>query len=106
MPGIISSYNFRTVLFPVVLILLSFTGQAQFYNMPNDYNFSLLTERSLAAKDSAIHSGVKPYIHFFNEKYEHVPDTHRIFKYIVDDPALDAFFFKHVIRIEPKKENF
>ncbi|MEO6305229.1 MAG: hypothetical protein ABIP51_18865 [Bacteroidia bacterium] len=74
--------------------------------MPNDYNFSLLTDRALAVKDSAIHSGIKPYIHFFNPKYVHVPDTHRIFKYIVDDQALDAFFFKHVIRIEPKQENF
>ncbi|MBA2610609.1 MAG: hypothetical protein H0U95_01470 [Bacteroidetes bacterium] len=74
--------------------------------MPNDYHFSLLTERALAAKDSAIHTNVKPYIHFFNNKYIHVADTHRIFKYITDDPALDAFFFKHVVRVEPSKENF
>ncbi len=100
------SYRSYHVLMLAVLILASFNGRSQFYNMPNDYHFSLLTERSLAAKDSTIHSGIKPYIHFFNTKYVHLADTHRIFKYITDDPALDAMFFKHVIRVEPPKENF
>ncbi len=100
------SHKHCYVLLLIVLLLVSFTSRSQFYNLPNDYNFSLLTEKVLAAKDSAIHTGVKPYIHFFDQKYVHVPDTHRIFKYIIDDPALDAFFFKHVIRVEPKNENF
>ena len=106
MPRATSSYKFKNVLILAVLFLSSLKGGAQFYNLPNDYNFSLLTERALAAKDSSIHSGIKPYIHFYNTKYIHVPDTHRIFKYIVDDLALDAAFFKHVVRVEPPNENF
>lgn len=89
------------------LFLIVFTGgKAQFYNLPNDYSFSLLTERGLAAPDSAIHTGLKPYIHFFSKKYIHVADSHRIFKYINDDPAIDLVFYKHFFRVEPKKENF
>jgi hypothetical protein len=106
MPRAISSYKFHNVLLPFILLLCSFVGKSQFYNLPNDYNFSLLTERVLAEKDSSIHSGIKPYIHFFNPKYIHVADTHRIFKYIIDDPALDAMFFKHVVRVEPPGEKF
>ena len=90
----------------LVFILSTYSLKAQFYNLPNDYNFSLLTERTLAEKDSAIHSGIKPYIHFFNPKYAHVADTHRIFKYIKDDPALNVAFFKHVISVEPHNEKF
>lgn len=91
------------------LFSLAFAPQksvAQFYNLPNDYSFSLLTERRLAEKDSAVHSGLKPYIHFFSPKYIHVADSHRIFKFIVDDPALDIAFYKHVINIQPKNQNF
>lgn len=101
-----SSYKYNLILLLFVLHLVSFKIKAQFYNLPNDYNFSFLTERVLAEKDSSIHSGIKPYIHFFNNKYVYVADTHRIFKYIVDDPALDAAFFKHVVRVEPPGENF
>lgn len=100
------SYNSRSVLALIVLLLVSFTSRSQFYNLPNEYHFSLLTERALAAKDSSIHSGIKPYIHFFDQKYVHVADSHRLFKFIVDDPALDAMFFKHVVRVQPPKENF
>lgn len=86
--------------------LASFSSSAQFYNLPNDYFFSLLTERELAQKNAQIHSDVKPYIHFFDKKYIHYADSHRIFKYITEDPALDITFFKHVLSIEPKTENF
>lgn len=88
------------------LLFVSFSLRAQFYNLPNDYFFALLTERRLAQPDSSVHSGIKPYIHFFSEKYVHVEDSHRIFKYIHDDPGLDAVFFKHLIRVEPKNANF
>ncbi|MGZ4097494.1 MAG: hypothetical protein ACXVNM_01360, partial [Bacteroidia bacterium] len=47
-----------------------------------------------------------PYIHFFSGKYVHVADTHRIFKYIVDDPGLDIAFYKHLIQIQPHGQNF
>jgi hypothetical protein len=89
-----------------VLVLASLSLKAQFYNLPNDYSFSLLTERQLAEPDEQIHSGVKPYIHFFGNKYVHYADSHRIFKYITEDPALDVTFYKHVLSLEPKGENF
>ncbi|MCE3228102.1 MAG: hypothetical protein K0S32_2653 [Bacteroidetes bacterium] len=88
------------------LLFLGSPIKGQFYNLPNEYSFSLLTERKLAAKDSATHTGLKPYIHFFSDKYVHVADTHRIFKFIVDDPALDIAFIKHVITIKPRNQNF
>lgn len=99
-------HNVLRFLLPAVLFLASFKISAQFYNLPNDYAYSLLTERKLADKDSAIHSGVKPYIHFFSNKYIHVADSHRVFKFIVDDAALDLAFYKHVITIKPKNQNF
>ena len=89
-----------------ILLLSSVFVKAQFYNLPNDYFSSLLTERRLAAKDSSIHSAVKPYIHFFSNKYINEGDTHRIFKYVVDDPALDIAFIKHVITVKPHGQNF
>ncbi|MBL7931222.1 MAG: hypothetical protein JNL60_04955 [Bacteroidia bacterium] len=81
-------------------------SKAQFYNLPNDYSFSLLTERGLNVPDSSIHSGIKPYIPFFSKKYLHVADSHKVFKFIVDDPAIDEVFYKHFLRVEPKKEKF
>lgn len=36
----------------------------------------------------------------------HEADSHVVFKYISEDPALDLVFYKHLIGIEPKKENF
>jgi hypothetical protein len=96
----------RVKILTASFLLFSFFGKSQFYNLPNEYSFSLLTERQLAKKDSAIHTGIKPYIHFFSTKYVHVEDTHRIFKYITDDPALDLAFYKHFIRVEPKSEKF
>lgn len=89
-----------------MVILCSASLKAQFYNLPNDYSFSLLAERKLAQRDSSIHSGLKPYIHFFSDKYTHVADTHKIFKYITDDPALDVAFFKHVISVKPRDQKF
>lgn len=90
-----------------IIFNLSFLiSVAQFYNLPNEYSFNLLTQKQLAKKDSNIHSSIQPYIPFFSQKYEHVADTHRIFKYITDDPALDVMFIKHVVRIEPPNENF
>ena len=86
--------------------LISFSGKAQFYNLPNDYSFSILTEKKLAARDSSIHSSLKPYIHFFSEKYNYAGDTIRQFKYITEDPFIDAVFHKHLINIAPKKQNF
>lgn len=80
--------------------------RAQFYAQPTDYNFSLLTQRQLATADSAIHTGIQPYIPFWNVKYEHLADTHRIFKYITRDYALDKVFFQHLIEIKSKDPLF
>lgn len=33
-------------------------------------------------------------------------DSHKVFKFIVDDPAIDLVFYKHFLRVEPKKEKF
>ncbi|MES2681363.1 MAG: hypothetical protein V4635_15820 [Bacteroidota bacterium] len=97
----------KNIFFCTAICILVFqTSLAQFYNLPGDYSFSLLTEKKLAIKDSAVHAGIKPYIHFFSDKYVHVPDSHRLFKYISDDAAIDLVFYKHLIAVEPKKENF
>lgn len=80
--------------------------KAQFYNLPNDYSFSILSEKLLAKKDSSIHSSIKPYVTFFSEKYKYQGDTQRLFKYLVDDPFIDAVFHKHLINVAPKKQNF
>ena len=88
------------------ILLASFHANAQFYNLPGDYFFSILTEKRLASPDSAIHTGLKPYVHFFSDKYVFVSDSHRVFKYIHDDPAIEEVFYKHLLRIEPPRENF
>ncbi len=100
------SYKTFPVLLSVVLFFVALPVHAQFYNLPNDYSFSLFTEKQLARKDSSVHTGLKPYVHFFSNKYVNVGDTHRIFKFITDDPALDLFFYKHFLKVEPKKEKF
>jgi hypothetical protein len=94
------------VLCIIVFFLASLRIHAQFYNLPNEFSFSLLTEKKLSGKDSSVHAGIKPYIPFFSDKYYHVADTHKIFKYITDDPALDVVFFKHLITIKPREEKF
>ena len=77
------------------LILTTFSLKAQFYNLPNEYFFNTFSQRQLARLDSEqIHSSIQPYIPFFNKKYEFVGDTHRLFKYISDDPFLDKVFKK------------
>ncbi len=97
--------SFR-IFFVSVLFIYSSSYKAQFYNLPNEYSFSLLTEKVLAGRDSSIHSGIKPYIPFFSKKYAHVADSHRVFKFIVDDPAIELIFYNHFLRVEPKNEKF
>lgn len=98
----IKHYSYFFLFQVLVIPLLT----AQFYNLPNDYSFSLLGEKQLARRDSAVHSGIKPYIHFFSKKYANVVDSHRIYKYVVEDPGVETAFFKHLISVEPKAENF
>lgn len=86
-----------------ILFLLSGELCAQFYNLPNDYFFGITAQKKLARIDTEqIHSSIQPYIPFFNKKYEFVGDTHRVFKYITEDPLLDKIFFDHLIHIKSK----
>ncbi len=100
----VQKQNFKPNIIVVIALLLfaSHFLNAQFYNLPNDYHFSLLTERNLAVKDSAVHSSVKPYIHFYSKKYIHQADSHIVFKYITEDPALDLIFYNHLINVKPQ----
>ena len=98
----IQFFRFRNLI-TCILILISFSLKSQFYNLPNDYFFNTFTQRQLAKVDSEqTHSSIQPYIPFFNKKYEFVGDSHRIFKYITDDPLLEKVFFDHLIHIKSK----
>jgi hypothetical protein len=98
-----NAFSVKPLLF---LILFHFSGKAQFYNFPNDYSFSLLTERTLAAPDSSIHTSLKPYVHFFSGKYTHVADTHHVFKYISEDMFLDKIFVDHLLHIKSRNKKY
>lgn len=88
------------------LCLMSFSAKAQFYNLPNDYFFNLLTQKQLSKLDTVpSHPAIQPYIPFFNTKYNNIADTHRVFKYITEDPLLDKVFFDDLIYIKSKKDH-
>jgi hypothetical protein len=90
-----------------VLILITCSLKAQFYNLPNEYFFNTLSQRQLARLDTEqLHSSIQPYIPFFNKKYEFVKDTHRIFKYITDDVFLEKVFYDHLLHIKPKNGKY
>lgn len=90
-------------LITVVLILITCSLKAQFYNLPNDYFYNTLTQKQLAKIDSdQVHAGIQPYIPFFNKKYEFVADTHRVFKFINDDVLINKIFNDHLIHIKSK----
>ncbi len=98
--------NIRYLLFILFIFSCYLNLKAQFYNLPNNYFFDKLTQKKLAKKDSSIHESMQPYILFYNQNYSFIEDSFKLFKYIVDDPALDAMFNKHVIKIEPEKFDF
>ena len=99
-PGLIFKFSFS------ILFFTFYASKAQFYNLPNDYSFSLLTERGLAVKDSSVHSSVKPYIPFYSGKYKHIADTHAVFKFITEDPFLDRVFRTHLILVNSQEKKF
>ncbi|MGZ3883856.1 MAG: hypothetical protein ACXVP0_02790 [Bacteroidia bacterium] len=99
-------FPYRKAAFVIFHFSFFISVKAQFYNLPNDYSYGLLTERVLAERDSAIHSSVKPYIPFYSKKYAFVADSFRVFKYIKDDPLVDKIFFDHLIHIKPKNQLF
>ena len=101
--------KYRSFIFRLSFLILNFSfliSYAQFYNLPSDYSFSLLTEKVVAAKDSSIHSSIKPYIPFYSEKYKNVADTHPVFKYIDEDPFLDRVFRTHLIEVKSREKKF
>ncbi len=84
-----------------VLILITCSLKAQFYNLPNDYFFNTITQKYLAKIDSEqVHLGMQPYIPFFHKKYEFIADSHRVFKYINKDVLVDKVFYDHLIHIK------
>jgi hypothetical protein len=101
-----SAYSKIAPLLFLVLQFISSGVNAQFYNLPNDYSYALLTERELAKPDSSIHSALKPYIHFFSPKYEHVADTHKVFKFISEDVILDKVLVDHLLHIKSKDKKY
>ncbi len=93
-------------IFPAFFFLLLQSAYGQFYNLPSEFNFSQLTQKQLAAADSSLHTSVQPYIPFFSDKYRHVSDSHRVFKYVKDDPGVNVIFYDHLIHAGSKKKNF
>ncbi len=102
----VNAFPYTRFLIFVYGIFMCLKLQAQFYHQPINYQFSLLTKRMLAQPDSRLHSSMEPYIPFFSEKYDFVSDTHRLFKYIIDDRALDKVFVKHLIEVKSKEPLF
>ncbi len=91
----------------LTLFFSSFYLKAQFYNLPTDYFFNTLTQRHLAKIDSEqTHISIQPYIPFFSKKYEYVIDSHRVFKFISEDPIIDKLFFENLIQIKSKIKKF
>ena len=102
-----SIYKWKLAFSLLVLCLASGSVNAQFYNLPNEYFYDLTTQRQLAVVDTEqVHPGIQPYIPFFSKKYEFVGDTHRVFKFITDDPLLDKIFFDHLIHIKSKQGKY
>lgn len=97
----------KAVMFIIVLLTQVQMGMSQFYNLPNNYFFNLLTEKNLSKMDSVqTHSSIQPYIPFYNKRYEFVADTYKIFKFITDDPLLDKVFYDHLIHIKSKTNKY
>jgi hypothetical protein len=93
-------------LFTVVHLIFWQNSKAQFFNLPNDYFFSLSTEKELAKKDTCIHSGIQPYIQFFSKIYKPLvsKDSSNNDK---NERLLARILFKEdLISIKPKGENF
>lgn len=106
-PNIKMISNRYIYLLSFIFYLLSGSVKSQFYNLPNDYFFSTLSQKQLARLDSEqLHSSIQPYIPFFNKKYEFVADTHHILKYIADDPFVQKAFFKHLIHLKSKTNTY
>ena len=101
------SFVVKNLILSFVLILLTSSLKAQFYNLPNDYFFNTTTQKHLAKIDSnQVHVGMQPYIPFFHKKYEFVADSHRVFKYINKDVLVDKVFYDHLIHIKNKDNKY
>jgi hypothetical protein len=95
----------RNIYLSIVFCFCLQSFHAQFFNLPADYAFSLLTQRELANRDSATHASIQPYIQFFSNKYQFVRDSHIVFT-SRNNRAMNMLFRKHFLTVEPKKEKF
>lgn len=57
-------------------------------------------------KDSSLHTGMKPYVHFFSTKYAPAEDSQQVFKFLKNGKVKDLVFYKHLIRVASKPEKF
>ena len=97
----------KAVMFLFVLLTQVQIGMSQFYNLPNDYFFNVLTDKNLSKVDSVqTHISIQPFIPFFNKRYEFISDTFKIFKFITEDPLLDKVFYDHLIHIKSKERKY
>ena len=90
--------------FFLLSVWTSETILAQSYQMPEEFTFSFLTSKQLAVRQTTLHPGIQPYIPFFSKDYLHKGDSTKVFKYITDDPVLDAVFKSYPVSVEDKKE--
>jgi len=84
--------------------MIAFKLSAQSYQTPEEFSFSILTAQQLSIPQTTLHSGIQPYIPFFSPQYLHRGDSTKVFKYIKDDPAIDAIFNKHFFSIKDKED--
>jgi hypothetical protein len=83
---------------------LSASVYAQYYNLPNDVLFNSRVEKQLSKRDSIIHSGMQPYVPFFDAAYTNSPDTNLSKK--TGKWLKDVLFHKHFIDLSKPKEQF
>src|SRR5688572_19646484 len=86
--------------------MLAPAAKGQFYSLPADHSFNFLTQRKLAARDSQVTQGLQPYLPLTASSQSFVADTHVVFKYIKEDPALDFIFKRHFVTVRPKGDKF
>jgi len=92
----------KTVL--LFLLFFSFSGRAQFYNLPTEAFSNTQVERGLAAHDVTVHSGIQPYLPLLSNKYKYVPDSLQSLK--KGSWLRDKLFHRDFIDLEVKGEKF
>ena len=96
----VTNFYAATLIFTPLLI------KAQFYSLPTDHSFNVLTSKVLARRDTLVHPAMQPYIPFFSPRYLNAQDSHLVFKYISDDPGVEVIFKRHFIQVREPEEEF